>query len=131
VRLLDFGYCKESKICFDCDKSGTRQYSGPELLRRGVYNPQKADIWSLGILLFVMSTGKLPFRSYDDNVIIDSIRRGEFITLPDLDANIAKLYQQMTQLSPNRRPTVHEILLSGQFEGQSIVARRQISHRRP
>jgi serine/threonine protein kinase len=58
--MIDFRYCKEKLIGFDEDKSGTVKYGSPELFRSGAYNTLKSGLWSLGIFLFVMATGRFP-----------------------------------------------------------------------
>jgi serine/threonine protein kinase len=82
AKLIDFGYCKESLLGFDEDKSGTVQYAAPELFITGAYNTRKADIWSLGILLFVMARGRFPYASSDDAMIIRLVVSGR-ISRPD------------------------------------------------
>jgi serine/threonine protein kinase len=77
VKLIDYGHCKETLLGFDSDKSGTVQYASPELLRSGVYNTRKADSWSLGILLFVMSTKTFPYRNSDDMIVRGLILKGQ------------------------------------------------------
>jgi serine/threonine protein kinase len=67
VKLCDFGF---AKLCVDRkgapeDRSstfcGTAAYVAPELIRNERYEPKAADIWSLGVLLYYMIAGKLPF----------------------------------------------------------------------
>ena len=62
LKLVDFGlgrfYNNDSKIETAC---GSPCYAPPEMLSRKKYEPTKADIWSLGIVLFAMLAGYLPF----------------------------------------------------------------------
>jgi serine/threonine protein kinase len=111
VKLIDFGYCKQTTIGFDHDKSGTVKYASPELLRRGVYNTQKADAWSLGILLFVMATKTLPYRSSDDGIVRGIILRGELEGSKKMAADLATLYRRLTHPSPNERLSVDDALM--------------------
>jgi serine/threonine protein kinase len=110
VKLLDFGYCKEKQIGFDADKSGTCRYCSPELLTIGRFNTQKADIWSLGILLFVMDTGMFPYKSSNEDIIKKMIQRGELASSEYMDSSIADVYEKMTVMSPNQRPTLNDVL---------------------
>ena len=60
VRLIDFGLSKISKKQVLLHEiAGTPYYMAPEVLE-GNYN-EKADIWSLGVLLYVLVSGYLPF----------------------------------------------------------------------
>ncbi|KAL1484879.1 hypothetical protein MTO96_032313, partial [Rhipicephalus appendiculatus] len=69
VKLADFSfarYCtgesgnpKELSATF----CGSEAYAPPEVLQGVRYRPKKADVWSLGVILFVMVTGLLPYES--------------------------------------------------------------------
>jgi serine/threonine protein kinase len=110
VKLIDFGYCKETPIGFDSDKSGTVKYASPELLRRGVYNTQKADSWSLGILLFVMSTKTFPYRSSEDYIVKELILRGELLQPITMASELISLHRSLTHPSPNERLSAEDAL---------------------
>ena len=62
IKIIDFGfasYCqKDQKIQFEC---GTPQYMCPDLTKRAKYYGQAADIWALGVILFILITGNFPF----------------------------------------------------------------------
>lgn len=59
VRLIDFGLSRASKTKNLTDMAGTPYYMAPEVLQ-GSYQAQ-ADIWSLGVLLYTLVSGYLPF----------------------------------------------------------------------
>jgi serine/threonine protein kinase len=120
VKLLDFGYCKESKLGRQEDKSGTCRYSAPETFRDGDYDTQKADIWSLGILLFVMGTGTFPYRNANNKAVKQLALRGELTAPKCLDSSIATLYQRMTQITPSKRPTLDAILNGEELSSESL-----------
>lgn len=64
IKLGDFGFCKplESASEMACTMLGSPIYMAPEVLKGETYN-MKADIWSLGVVLFQMVFGKCPFES--------------------------------------------------------------------
>jgi 5'-AMP-activated protein kinase catalytic alpha subunit len=66
VRLIDFGLSTyfDSSLPLMRTICGTVAYVAPEILRGDVYTPS-TDIWSLGVILFAMIAGKLPFQSHD------------------------------------------------------------------
>jgi serine kinase len=62
IKLCDFGFARE---CGTTDLSstycGSKSYAAPEILSGTQYDPRKADIWALGVILFIFVTGKMPF----------------------------------------------------------------------
>lgn len=62
VKLIDFGFAVEYKGLTDSTVVGTPNYICPEQLVDKQYDPQKADVWALGILLYYLMTGYFPFR---------------------------------------------------------------------
>jgi serine/threonine protein kinase len=109
AKLIGFGYC-EDRIGTEEDKTGTLHYAAPEMLRVGAYNTHMADVWALGILLFVMETGKFPFSGNNDEKIKAAIREGRLLMKPRLEENEERLFRRMTDMEPKKRPTVAEIL---------------------
>ena len=73
IKIMDFGL---SKIASSQEKLkggfGTLSYVAPEILVRDPYN-KEVDIWSLGIILFYMLTGHLPFKGREENIVADKI----------------------------------------------------------
>jgi len=67
VKISDFGFAKflkQGEILEDC--CGTPNYVAPEVLKMTGYN-KKADVWSLGVVLYMMLRGVLPFDFNDSN----------------------------------------------------------------
>lgn len=81
VKLLDFGIARDATTpqltrlgCY----VGTLNYLAPEQIR-GKPGDVRSDIWSLGVLLYEMSVGKLPFTAASINEIYAKIDKGEYV----------------------------------------------------
>ena len=61
VRLIDFGFAilSRGKLRVPC---GSPAYTAPEILLAHEYDGQLADVWSLGVLIYVMLAGRFPFQ---------------------------------------------------------------------
>lgn len=68
MKLADFGLCKivQQNQTIN-DLVGTQSYVAPEVLKEDEYN-LKVDVWSLGVVFFILTTGSMPFKvdSRDD-----------------------------------------------------------------
>ena len=74
IKLIDFGTCGKIKKGQKMDEQvGTPYYTAPEVLNND-YN-EKCDLWSCGVILYLMLCGKHPFNGNDDNEIYDEIKR--------------------------------------------------------
>lgn len=62
VKICDFGISRKVGRELLNDYVGTPAFMAPEIHQRKPYKGQNADIWSLGVLLFVMVCGQLPFK---------------------------------------------------------------------
>ena len=61
---------------FDAIYCGTLPYSAPELLQKHYYNPLTNDLWVLGVMLYEMLSGKLPFDEMDKKSILQLQLKG-------------------------------------------------------
>ncbi|MED6143388.1 CBL-interacting serine/threonine-protein kinase 2 [Stylosanthes scabra] len=94
---------------------GTPSYVAPEVIRRKGYDGTKADIWSCGVVLFVLLAGYLPF--HDSNLIemYRKISKGEFTCPSWFPNNVRRLLCKMLDPDPENRATVAKIRESSWF----------------
>lgn len=112
AKLTDFGFTREcttksilETVC------GTTVYMAPELTERKVYDGFKIDIWALGVILYTMMTGSMPFDEDDEARIKWKIVN----EMPNFDSDVighdAKdLLVKLLSKDPSKRPTMREIL---------------------
>ena len=88
---------------------GSPHYASPEVVMGHKYAGRKSDIWSCGVILFAMTTGKLPFD--DDNIrrLLAKVKNGVFTIPKFLHPEVADLIQRMLVADPARRITIKEI----------------------
>lgn len=61
IKLIDFGLCAQPGNNMLLTSCGSPTYAAPELIRGTEYLGASADIWSLGVVLYAIVVGKLPF----------------------------------------------------------------------
>ena len=88
IKVTDFGFCRSPyepyrgtsfrrvQHPFDLIYCGTLPYSAPELLQKRHYNPLTNDLWAIGVMLYEMSAGKLPWNEREKNLLIQEQAKG-------------------------------------------------------
>lgn len=111
VKLTDFGFAKSEEKSMDF--SGTLYYAPPELFVASPFSPKKADIWSLGVVLYTMITGQFPWAEGDDaSYVVDQITHADFIIPKKLYGDALNLFYAMCQIDPLNRATLDQVLNS-------------------
>lgn len=99
-------------------KLGVPWYVAPEVLT-GVYN-EKCDVWSIGVMLFVILSGRVPFDGKDDEEIKDKIKKGAYAfegsVWESVSAEAKDLIKQMLIYNPQRRISAAEAYKHKWFE---------------
>jgi len=112
VKLCDFGFTREyeGKASHLQTFCGTICYSAPEMLKGEKYAGEKVDVWSLGIILYALLAGELPYDDDDDQVTKNRILSEE-PTYNDKFTDEAKaLINLLLSKRPLIRPSLEEIL---------------------
>lgn len=116
VKVTDFGIAKAtSSNTISSDVMGSVHYASPEQARNGFVDG-RSDIYSLGIVMFEMVTGRVPFDG-DTTVAVALQHLQEDIAkpstyAPDLPISFEKIILKCTQKTPDRRYQTIEELLS-------------------
>ncbi|VFR02598.1 unnamed protein product [Cuscuta campestris] len=95
---------------------GTPAYVAPEVIAKKGYDGAKVDIWSCGVILYVLLAGFLPF--HDDNIVAmyKKIYRGDFKCPPWFSPEARKLVSKMLDPNPNSRINIAKIMSSSWFK---------------
>ncbi|KFA77972.1 hypothetical protein S40288_07709 [Stachybotrys chartarum IBT 40288] len=112
VKLVDFGFTREyegrtNHLQTFC---GTVCYAAPEMLKGEKYAGEKVDVWSLGIILYALLCGELPFDDDDDNVTRTRILSEEPNYPSHLPAEGVALIKSLLSKRPLYRPSLPDVL---------------------
>ncbi|XP_028381046.2 sperm motility kinase 3A-like [Phyllostomus discolor] len=127
VKLADFGLSKEFWKCKLTSFCGTMWYVAPEILSSEPYDGQRVDIWSLGVVLYQLVTGKLPFEGGNFWEVQARVLTGHFLLPHFLSEECQHLLQNIMTLDPAQRPTLDAIIKDpwvnrGQKEGVKLYS---------
>lgn len=94
---------------------GTPAYVAPEVLGKKGYDGAKADIWSCGVILYVLLAGFLPFQDENLVAMYRKIYRGDFKCPPWFSPEARRLITRLLDPNPSTRVTASKIMESSWF----------------
>ncbi|XP_068031617.1 serine/threonine-protein kinase pim-1-like [Anomalospiza imberbis] len=103
AKLIDFGCGTILQDTFYTRMSGTPEYCPPEWILFGCYHGQPATIWSLGILLYDLVCGDLPFHTNEDIV------QGQLLFPPRVSQGCQHLIRWCLSMEPADRPSLEDL----------------------
>ena len=113
IKIIDFGfgmYNPQNKLQnFYC---GTPNYMPPEIIVKKPYNGQKADLWSLGILVYKMFCADFPFKGKNEKELYKAIEKGKFKLASYTPDYVKKIIFGMIELNPDKRMSCANVLKS-------------------
>ncbi|ODV60320.1 carbon catabolite-derepressing protein kinase [Ascoidea rubescens DSM 1968] len=111
VKIADFGL---SNIMTDGNflktSCGSPNYAAPEVISGKLYAGPEVDVWSCGVILYVMLCGRLPFDDEFIPALFKKISSGIFTIPPYLSDNAKNLLHKMLVVDPINRITTQEIM---------------------
>lgn len=112
VKLVDFGFTREyeGKLSYLQTFCGTICYSAPEMLKGEKYAGEKVDVWSLGVILFALLTGGLPFDDDNDTITKKKVMSEEPKYPDTIPQAAVALISRLLSKRPLHRPSISEIL---------------------
>jgi len=125
VKLIDFGLAKEMDDQVARSFLGTRGYLAPEMLQRIAYD-KAIDIWALGIIVFVLLCGCLPFDDDSSRIASESAARVKFtLRFPPWATNLSSsaqdLLHKLLDVNPKTRYTAEQALNHPWVSGKSVT----------
>ncbi|KAL0534875.1 hypothetical protein IC582_029173 [Cucumis melo] len=89
---------------------GTPNYVAPEVINNKGYDGAKADLWSCGVILFVLMAGYLPFEDSNLVALYKKIHKADFTCPPWFSTNAKKLIKRILDPNPSTRITIPEVI---------------------
>ena len=112
LKLIDFGLSIQQNAKKDNRRVGTPYYMSPEMVR-GNFN-YASDVWSIGVILFIMVTGKQPFRGKSKEEVFDKIKKGAYdkniLNKAKCSKEVKDLIKKMLVTEHSKRITVESAL---------------------
>ena len=110
VKIGDFGL---SNFMSDGDflktSCGSPNYAAPEVISGRLYSGPEVDVWSCGVILYVMLCGRLPFDDESIPTLFMKINKGIYTLPPYLSPEAKHLLSSMLVVDPMKRITIAEI----------------------
>lgn len=112
VKIIDFGFAtqvatRSTKLRAFC---GTPSYMAPEIVKGESYSGFATDVWALGVVVFALLAGSLPFTARTEMQLYAKIRRGIFSIPDSLGESVRRLVRAMMRLEASSRPSAAAVL---------------------
>lgn len=125
IKLIDFGLSKKYQIGNKMTSVlGTPYYVAPEIIDKRGYS-EKCDIWSTGVMLYLLLVADFPFRGKNHAELFEKIKLGEYSLKASpqilaLSATGKSLLAKLLDVDPNRRLSASEALRHEWFDDLNI-----------
>lgn len=111
VKVTDFGFSNQFKPGSNLETScGSLAYSAPEILLGDSYDAPAVDVWSLGVLLYMLVCGNPPFHEASDSETLTMIFDCKYQIPPQLSKECNDLITKMLQKDPADRMSLDDIV---------------------
>jgi serine/threonine protein kinase len=125
IKLIDFGLAKVvQREAVASSFLGTKGYLAPEMLQRNSYD-KAIDMWALGVIVFVLLCGCLPFDDDSSKIASESAARKKFaLRFPKWAASLSNsakdLLNNLLEINPKTRFTAHQALAHPWVAGKTV-----------
>ncbi len=113
VKICDFGLARIIEKGASLRKmTGTCNYIAPEVIKKKY--DEKSDIWSCGVILYLLLSGKQPFDGEDDDEVMEKVLKGKYDTksppFDKISKNAVNLIKNLMEVNPTRRLSAENAL---------------------
>ncbi|PRP81323.1 hypothetical protein PROFUN_04558 [Planoprotostelium fungivorum] len=110
-KIIDFGLASSwTPLRLLKTPCGSPNYAAPELLLRQPYDGPKTDVWSLGVLLYSLVSGRIPWEGRQTKEQLNHAVRGEWSPLDNVSSDLQDLISLCLVVEPDSRATMDEVM---------------------
>lgn len=111
IKIADFGFSNEFTIGNKLDTfCGSPPYAAPELFQGKKYDGPEVDVWSLGVILYTLVSGSLPFDGQNLKELRERVLRGKYRIPFYMSTDCENLLKRFLVLNPSKRGTLEQIM---------------------
>ncbi|XP_071963147.1 MAP/microtubule affinity-regulating kinase 3-like isoform X3 [Antedon mediterranea] len=111
IKIADFGFSNEftpgTKLDTFC---GSPPYAAPELFQGKKYDGPEVDVWSLGVILYTLVSGSLPFDGQNLKELRERVLRGKYRIPFYMSTDCENLLKRFLMLNPGKRASLEAIM---------------------
>ncbi|XP_059541231.1 MAP/microtubule affinity-regulating kinase 3 isoform X3 [Myotis daubentonii] len=111
IKIADFGFSNEFTVGSKLDTfCGSPPYAAPELFQGKKYDGPEVDVWSLGVILYTLVSGSLPFDGQNLKELRERVLRGKYRIPFYMSTDCENLLKRFLVLNPVKRGTLEQIM---------------------
>uniref|UniRef100_A0A7E4VGY6 Serine/threonine-protein kinase par-1 n=1 Tax=Panagrellus redivivus TaxID=6233 RepID=A0A7E4VGY6_PANRE len=111
IKIADFGFSNSFTVGNKLDTfCGSPPYAAPELFQGKKYDGPEVDVWSLGVILYTLVSGSLPFDGANLKELRERVLRGKYRIPFYMSTDCENLLKKFLVLNPQRRGTLDQIM---------------------
>ncbi|XP_048354266.1 serine/threonine-protein kinase MARK1 isoform X1 [Sphaerodactylus townsendi] len=111
IKIADFGFSNEFTIGNKLDTfCGSPPYAAPELFQGKKYDGPEVDVWSLGVILYTLVSGSLPFDGQNLKELRERVLRGKYRIPFYMSTDCENLLKKLLVLNPIKRGSLEQIM---------------------
>ncbi|KAG8126535.1 putative Non-specific serine-threonine protein [Naja naja] len=109
IKIADFGFSNEFTVGNKLDTfCGSPPYAAPELFQGKKYDGPEVDVWSLGVILYTLVSGSLPFDGQNLKELRERVLRGKYRIPFYMSTDCENLLKRFLVLNPTKRGTLEK-----------------------
>ncbi|XP_058860582.1 MAP/microtubule affinity-regulating kinase 4-like isoform X3 [Acipenser ruthenus] len=125
IKIADFGFSNEFTLGSKLDTfCGSPPYAAPELFQGKKYDGPEVDIWSLGVILYTLVSGSLPFDGQNLKELRERVLRGKYRVPFYMSTDCENILRRFLVLNPTKRCTLEQIMndkwINAGYEGDEL-----------